>query len=353
MRTLLPVVLLLSLPMATLANSDAPARPQPLADPGAHWTANFYLDNDLFTNTDQDYTNGIKASWISPDLQNYVDDPQLPAWVRNINQQLTLLHGNKPGEQRNLVISLAQTMYTPGDRYATDIIANDRPYAGWLYMGLAYQRRHDNLLDIAELNLGIVGPAALAKESQDIVHDLRGIERFDGWHNQLHNEPGINLHLTRKARLFRYGLGGRYSHDLIGHAGVSLGNVLTQASTGFEYRIGYRLPSDFGSSSIRPAGDNSAPGERWDSRILDKGWGWHLFVSAEGRLVARNIFLDGNTFRDSHSVDKEHIVGDISAGLALNYGSLKLTFSRVMRSREFKTQGNAHSYGSLALSYTY
>ena len=47
-----------------------------------------------------------------------------------------------------------------------------------------------------------------------------------------------------------------------------------------------------------------------------KGFNWYLFAGLEGRAVFRNIFLDGNTFTDSHSVDSKHFVGDIQAGLA-------------------------------------
>src|SRR3546814_3846176 len=41
-------------------------------------------------------------------------------------------------------------------------------------------------------------------------------------------------------------------------------------------------------------------------------FGLYHFVSAEGRLMVRNIFLDGNTFEDSHSVDKYPRVFDRS-----------------------------------------
>ena len=34
-----------------------------------------------------------------------------------------------------------------------------------------------------------------------------------------------------------------------------------------------------------------------------------------GSAFAHNIFLDGNTFRDSHSVDKEELVGQMIVGL--------------------------------------
>lgn len=34
-------------------------------------------------------------------------------------------------------------------------------------------------------------------------------------------------------------------------------------------------------------------------------WEAYVFAGAEGRGVASNIFLDGNTFEDSHTVDRE------------------------------------------------
>ncbi|MEX0828505.1 MAG: lipid A-modifier LpxR family protein, partial [Haliea sp.] len=35
------------------------------------WTASFMFENDLFGDSDQSYTNGIKISWVSPDLTDY------------------------------------------------------------------------------------------------------------------------------------------------------------------------------------------------------------------------------------------------------------------------------------------
>ena len=69
------------------------------------------------------------------------------------------------------------------------------------------------------------------------------------------------------------------------------------------------------------------------------------------RAVARDIFLDGNTFRDSRSVNKEPFVADISAGIGLIAGRWQATYTQVRRTREFKTQqGNYDQFGSVTLS---
>jgi len=71
------------------------------------------------------------------------------------------------------------------------------------------------------------------------------------------------------------------------------------------------------------------------------------------RAVARDIFLDGNTFSDSHSVDKNYLVADVAGGLAVSYRSVIVTWTQVRRSKEFKEQENSHSFGAIAISYSF
>ena len=82
----------------------------------------------------------------------------------------------------------------------------------------------------------------------------------------------------------------------------------------------------------------------------DDGWTWQLFAGATGRAVAHNIFLDGNTFKDSHSVDKNYFVGDLTGGLAFTISDYRLAYSINYRSDEFKNQGDDSVFGSLTLS---
>jgi len=73
----------------------------------------------------------------------------------------------------------------------------------------------------------------------------------------------------------------------------------------------------------------------------------------EGRALATNIFLDGNTFADSHSVDKKYFVGDVHAGLVLVIYRVRLAFSQVFRSSEFNGQKELSEFGSINLSVTW
>ena len=329
------------------------AMPATAAD-STPWTLNAYFENDLFNETDQNYTNGVRLSWISPDTTSYQNDPAFPAWLRAANRQLRLLHSNDPATEHNLVVSLGQLMFTPENTAATTLVPDQRPYAGYLYGGVAYHTRSDQRLDVMELNLGIVGPSARAHESQDFIHDLRGFQKYNGWDNQLRDEPTVQLLYEQKHRLLHATWRGGFGHDFIGHRGVSLGNVATYLNFGGEYRIGWELPDDFGTSAVRAGGDNSAPGRDGPRRRQSSSWvyGLHVFVALDARLVARDIFLDGNTIKDSHSVDRKAGVADLAAGISFLTGRWKISYARVLRTREFDGQPHPHRYGSISLSYS-
>jgi hypothetical protein len=125
--------------------------------------------------------------------------------------------------------------------------------------------------------------------------------------------------------------------------------VYTYANAGGEIRLGINLPDDFGTALIRPAGDSSIPAT--DAKKNKAGV--YLFAGADGRLVLRNIFLDGNTFTDSHDVDKENFVADLMAGVSVHYNRFKVTYSHVYRTKEFKTQQDEQIFGSVSIAYVF
>ena len=280
-----------------------------------------------------------------------MNDPCLPLWVRKLNNRSKSL---QPGKfsTRNMVISVGQAMYTPADKMRTDVILNDRPYAGWLYLGLGWNARDALHLNTVELDVGVVGPASMAQQSQNFIHDLRSLDRFAGWDNQLHNELGVQLVSERKTRAFAYDTKSWPSSDLITHYGGSLGNVKTYLNAGVEIRFGIHLPDDFGTASIGPASDSNAPLMVTSRRRLSES-GLHIFGAIDTRIVLHDIFLDGNTLSDSHSIDKRNFVGDLAVGISWQWPGWKLTNSQIKRSREFKAQPDAHTFSSVTVSREY
>jgi len=128
---------------------------------------------------------------------------------------------------------------------------------------------------------------------------------------------------------------------------TNLGNVDTDASVGATVRLGYDLPADYGPPRIRP----TIPGS--DFFVPSENLGGYLFAGVQGQAVARNIFLDGNTFESSPSVDKKWDVGSLQAGATLIDGNVRLSYTQVFMTKEFDTQRNPEIFGSLTLSYRY
>ena len=309
---------------------------------------NFRVDNDLFGGADQDqgYTNGAQITLVSPNLVDYTDDPCLPRLARWVNRHLERL---APGEfeQQNMLFSFAQQVYTPKDFTRRDVIEDDRPYAGVLVGSFGYNARRGDYLQTTQLTLGVVGPWALGEEVQDAVHDLLGDEKFQGWDNQLHNEPVIML---THERMHRWGdaednLAG-WGWDAISHYGGAVGNLATHLNAGGEVRVGWKLPDDFGSTPLRPAGENTAPTRGGKPT----GWSFHLFATTDAAWVIRDITLDGNTFRNSHSVDKRNWVAQGGYGLAVMYNRWKFALARYHSTREFDLQDQSPIYGSFTIS---
>lgn len=343
----------LHLLLACLVTLSPPSRAQQDDEP---WSLNFFLENDLFANTDLNYTNGVRFSAISPDLDSFEDPNGLPyPWVEKLSDLLTFAQPSRTGSttdpvRQNMVLSLGQLMFTPTDKYRQTLDADDRPYAGYLYLGIGYHARTSETLHSTEFDIGVVGPAALARQAQDLVHDIRGLDKFRGWDNQLKNEPAFQLVFERKRKQGKARLAvlNSLEMEIISHWGASIGNVASYLNGGGEFRLGWDLPDDFGTSTLRPGGDNNTPttGQDGDTPLRIQG-----FVAADMRLLANNIFLDGNTFRDSHSVHRKDGVADIALGIAGTWKRFRFAYAHIYRSKEFSKQRKAQFYGSLSLSY--
>ncbi len=325
----------------------------------SHGTGAVRWDNDSFLSADDlHYTNGLGATWLwAPD--------QEPAALKRLADTLPPV---VTGAKRRVGFAIGQSIFTPEDLRDSNLIRGDQPYAGWLYFGLAmlsYSERAQGPvagdLESFEIVLGVVGPAAFAGDVQTAVHEFKEITRPRGWDHQLANEPGLVLAYNRQWRFCadlaggagddcRTDQSGAASIDWIPYLGGTLGNVYTYLAAGATLRLGKGLRSDFSHSRIRPG----LPVWPWGTPA--DGFNWHVFAGAEGRLVGRNIFLDGNSFRDSHSVSKRPLVGDFEIGFAVSWDvplPISVTYRHLVRTPEFDGQRGIDNVDSLSIAVSF
>lgn len=298
-------------------------------------TFSLIYENDIFAGTDRNYTNGIDLAYLSaPNAA-----PRPAQWLAR-----TVLRA----DQHDIIyagIGIGQSIFTPRNTEATAPLPDEHPYAGWLHATFLTAVDSGKTLDTLSIDLGLVGPSSGAEWVQNHVHELIGSDEANGWDNQIQDEFGFVVSYERKWRALaewrRNGLGV----DVIPHAGVSIGNVLTQAATGLIFRLGQDLANDYGPPRVRPAQAGAgffAPRDHFS---------WYLFVGASGRAVAYNIVLDGNAFRDGGpSVNRKPLVAEGQAGLVLQMGRVQSAFTVITRTDEFDGQGKQELFGAISLS---
>jgi hypothetical protein len=301
------------------------------------------VENDVVADIDRHYTNGVRFAFVTAEKETGTL-AKMQEWVKAASSYIPLFPST---EKQRVSFALGQNMYTPESIRVRPPDPNDRPYAGWLYGSAAIVSEGCNQLDILDLTVGVVGPASRAQEVQSAWHELIGSPDPKGWSYQLKDEPGVVLSWERQWRNGADPLPFGLEIDTTPHVSASLGNVFTLAAAGVTFRIGSDLPQDYGPPRIRPA----APGS--DFFEPHGAFAWYLFVGGEGRVVARNIFLDGNTWKDSRSVDKEPLVGDLYAGIAVTFGRWRLTYTQTLRSPEFEEQSEFDSFGAVSVSYRF
>lgn len=299
----------------------------------------------LFDNTvGEDTSDGhLTWGWRIALTPNATD----PEWFRPIQEFLPWLSDRATVRSAS---SLQQYAFTPDENRFNQGF-KERPHAGFL----TYEERasladplgeHSQRLDTLALTLGVVGPLSGAEALHEAAHDLAGETTAD-W-DQLDNEPVINLYYEHARRFLLLKSRAQENLEFMPYGGVALGNALTYGAIGATVRIGGELTKDRGAYRPGPLLNSNIYAEDGDY------WAWSLFLGSEARLVAHNLFVEGNTFQDNNlGADAEVLVYDFQAGFEVGWGANRLTIVNLWRSEEFETQGDPDQLLKATFSYAF
>jgi len=297
-------------------------------------------DNDAFNfwrgitqRPDKEYTNGDEV---------IVELSAAPWWGKRFAKRRAPCNGTEPSSARCLTttLSIGQDMYTPRPSREPGEVPewrDDRPYAALLYMSGAARIVSEQSLRTVGLHLGVTGPAAFGEFAQRTAHKLTGVYSRDpvGWDTQIGFEPGIMLSARQERRFAARSATGSVVADFMPHVSASLGNILTEAESGFQMRVGIHLSNPWWTSE-------------WNTRHLFE---LYMLGGVRGEAVAHNITLDGNTLGADRRVDRTPLVGEYSVGVGSRIYGFVAEWRATTRSREYRTGPTAHAYSTLFASY--
>lgn len=286
--------------------------------------------NDLFTGRDGGgYTNGLFISLYQVADSEPIDEPWLTKplqWMLNDSFDLAFNEH-----------SIGQVMVTPADISRAAPNPNDVPYAGLLMYRASRVLVDGNIADMVSTTIGVVGPASMAEQSQKFIHKVVGSTEPAGWDYQLENEPVFSL---RRARVWRYELSGMT--DVVLLAQARAGNLESALGGGAIFRFGRGLQRSFATTLLQQSRTSSPA-------AVENGW--YVYGGFEADYVFNNIFVNGNTYRDSPSSDLRHNQLSFTAGVSYAWDALSLTFGYKSGTTMDAHDASRDNFGTLSLAW--
>ncbi len=299
---------------ALLAASPADAQLRSLSATSDNDAYNFWIP--FATRPDEEYTNGLE---MRAELAG------APLWGR----LLRVACGAADGGCVSTELRVGQKIFTP--RTDSPLLgAGERPYAGWLYLSAAGSVEGARVRRTGGAEVGVTGPPSQGEWVQTTFHRMAGFRDPLGWAGQLRTEPGIVIRYGEEFIAAEARPGGIRVAEVMPYWGAAAGNVRTGAHAGVRLRAGYAVPRPWGRA----------------------GRGVSLYASAGARaeLVLRDLFLDGNTFRDGPRVERISEFGAVEGALGLRVGLVGVEYRTVSRTRSYETEPKGHQYGSFEVT---
>lgn len=296
-----------------------------------------YEDNDLFNvsghATDNAYSNGTRFDYFhhkKGELKSFIYDFMPRAGAGSLN---TLGWG------------FMQVMITPTNIRKAIPEAGDYHYCGALFFihSLHSTNQESKLSMQSEWIVGIMGPPALAKETQTFMHGLIGSQRPMGWDYQLSTDLLFNYNLTVEKGIASYSK----IVEVVSGVQAYTGTMLNGGSLYGVVKIGRLQPyfEDY-------IGQHASVGKVR----------WYVLFRPSMEVILYNALLEGGFFNNS---PVPQIPGDkneparvrrtgsqLDLGVGAAIGKCSLSFTHKTMSAMIKGLPE-HTIGNISMAYTW
>ncbi|NDI98079.1 lipid A deacylase LpxR family protein [Flavobacterium sp. LaA7.5] len=279
----------------------------------------FHYDNDFFTSTDLNYTQGYTFELVTP-------------WLKR--NPVNILFPKLKESETRYGISFEQTGFTPASISADEILYGDRPYAATIALKsfvIVTDTIHKSRLTVS-LTTGMIGPVALGDEMQTGIHKWIDDDLPQGWKYQIKNDIILDYELTYEKQLFRF----KDYFAVTGKAKARLGTLNTNVATGLTFRLGL-INAPFEST-------------KQTNKLQVYLYGQPM-ITAVGydATLQGGIFNKNSPYKLPYS-DIEKLTAQYNYGIVLQYQSLFLEYSQALLTREFTT-GHSHKWGGFKIGF--
>jgi len=281
----------------------------------------YHYDNDYFSGTDENYTQGYSLEIVAPIIKK---NPINYLLIKPLNSELR--YG----------LAIEHIGFTPPSIGNPDIQVGDRPFAAAIMLK-NFSIATDTLVKSrlsSSLILGIIGPAAFGKEMQVGIHKITGNTIPKGWKNQIKNDMVLNYEISYEKQLIR--AGNHFS--LQSNSTARVGTLFTNAAVGFNTTLGL-INCPFSAKNIK------------------KKFQFYAYSQVLGNLIGYDATLQGGLFKKSSpytipSAEISRFTGQFNYGLILKTKTLYFEYSRTVLTREFDT-GTSTKWGGIRIGFTF
>jgi len=302
------------------------------------WHA-FTMDNDIFVGNDSGYSNGFYYSWIVPVTS------EAP---RNTPLLVAPLLWTLEDQIRYATVTtstLGQTINTPEDIKIKNPGENELPYSGLLFFNQTYLTIKKSYADKIGTTIGVVGPLSGAEIAQELVHSITGSDDPEGWDTQLKNEPVFKL---IRGRIWRPWESSSEHFDLLLDSEASLGTLSSAVSVGATFRYGRGLTKSYATHLFESSRTSNPV-------AVDRGW--YVYAGIKASYIFNQIYADGNTFRDSRSIDYDPENIGIGIGYSYSWDEVSITFAindfSIVENTSEDQLEDLTRYGTLTIAWQY